>query len=365
MRVAPPRRVHLLAAARRHLLAPFALLSLGAVTLPACMTGPGAQSSDVKAKKLSCAPIQACDADLPDLGPARGFRHFGSKLAAAQFANHRGRDMFYNPGDDVWVMAKFAYGVTDKDLEDEDVDVYLDRGCGGSWEYLDTVRTSDGHQNPTIEGVADSGGRVFFRIPSEVKLEPGRHRFELVVAGDHTHTPVFVDIVPRGEPIVVSDVDGTLTSSENAEFGALLTGSLPDTHDGAPEVLQTLADKGYRVLYLTARPEYLLGRTREFLDQHGFPQGIVHTTLTMTGTTGDGARAYKTAELQAVGQRGLVPAWGFGNRDSDAQTYTTIGIRPASHCVLYQWDDPGLGCQRIESYQDLLGEIEALAPVCQ
>lgn len=350
-----------------HLRLPALVVSgLTAFTLAAgCSVAPPAESDDVKAKQFACAPIASCDAELPDFGPARGFRHTSSKLAALQFANHRGRDMFYNPGDDVWVMAKFAYGLTDKDLEDEDVDIWLDRGCAGGWEYLDTVRTSDGKQNPTVEGVADSGGRVYFKVPPSLKLAPGRHRFELVVGGDLTHTPVYVDVVPKGEPIVVSDVDGTLTSSENAEFGALLRGAIPDTHDGAPDALQALADKGYRIMYLTARPEYLLGRTREFLDAHGFPQGIVHTTLTMTGTTGDGARAYKTAELQAVGKRGLVPSWGFGNRDSDAQTYTTIGIKPTNHCVLYQWDDPGLGCRRIESYVDLLDEIDAQKRVCK
>lgn len=356
--------------ARRLLVAPLALFALAtsalaSMALAGCDAGPTSESAEIKAKKFACAPIQSCDAALPDLGAKRGFRHVGSKVAAIQFANHRGRDMFYNPGDDVWVMAKFAYGLVDKDLEDEDIDIYLDRGCGADWEYVDTTRTSDGKQNPTVEGVADSGGRVFFKVPQELKLAPGRHRFELVVAGDLSHTSVYVDIVPRGEPIVVSDVDGTLTSSENAEFGALLRGSIPETHDGAPDVLQALADKGYRVMYLTARPEYLLGRTRAFLETHGFPPGIVHTTLTMTGTTGDGARAFKTAELQAIGKRGLIPSWGFGNRDSDAQTYTAIGIKPVNHCVLYQWDDPGLGCRRIESYEDLLGEVDAAPGVCK
>lgn len=343
-----------------------AALTLAVAWLAAgCQSGPDTESADVKGKKFACAPIASCDAALPDFGEARGFRHTSSKITALQFANHRGRDMFYNPGDDVWVMAKFAYGVIDKDLVDEDIDIYLERGCGQSWELVDTVRTSSDDQNPTVEGVADTGGRVYFKVPKSLGLEPGRHRFELVVAGDLSHTSVYVDIVPKGEPIVVSDVDGTLTSSESAEFPALLTGRIPDTHDGAPDVLQALADKGYRVMYLTARPEYLLGRTREFLDQHGFPPGIVHTTLTMTGTTGDGARAFKTAELQAVGKRGLVPSWGFGNRDSDAQTYTKIGIKPTNHCVLYQWDDPGLGCRRIESYEDLLGEVDGLSRVCK
>jgi len=38
-------------------------------------------------------------------------------------------------------------------------------------------------------------------------------------------------------PLFVSDVDGTLTTSELAELGGILTGSTPDANDGAAEAL--------------------------------------------------------------------------------------------------------------------------------
>ena len=303
-----------------------------------------------------------CDEDAPDFGEGRGFRHTVSRITAATaFANHRGRDMLFNPGDDVWIMGKLAYGVVDKDLKDEDVDIWLQRDCGAAWEYVDTARSTKEGAHETIEGVEDTGGRVYFRVPEELELGPGRHRFELVVAGDGTHTSVYVDIVPEGQPIVVSDVDGTLTTNELIEFPAMLASATPPANRGAPEVLGALAARGYRVMYLTARPEYLGTRTHEFLAERGFPPGIVHTTLSKGGANGSAAAAFKTAELQAVGERGLVPTWGFGNRDSDAQTYDAIG---AETCVLFQWDDPGKGCRRIESYEDLLPEIEETGAVC-
>lgn len=321
---------------------------------------------DTQLSTPACVPLAAsCDAELPDLGEARGFAHTSSKLAAATgFANHRGRDMFYLPDDDVWVMGKFAYGLTDKDVVDEEVDIYLLRDCGDAWEYVDTVLTSDDGDNAKVEGVADTGGRIFYKLPKELALGPGRHRFELVLAGDNSHVPVYVDIVPRGTPLVVSDVDGTLTSSENAEFGALLTGSLPKANPGGPEVMQALADQGYRVMYVTARPETLTTRTRDFLDANGFPPGLVHTTLTLTGATGNAAAKYKKGELAMLASRGLVPEWGFGNRDSDAQTYTSSKV-DGDHCSLYQWDDPGLGCRRVDDYFSLVPEIQSAAPACE
>ena len=61
-------------------------------------------------------------------------------------------------------------------------------------------------------------GRYYFDIPAERQLAAGRHRVRLVVAGDGTSTDLFIDIVLPKTPIFVSDVDGTLTSSENVEF---------------------------------------------------------------------------------------------------------------------------------------------------
>ncbi len=331
----------------------------------ACTSEAQTIDHDTAVPTPACLPLApTCDATMPDLGAPRKLRHTLSKATVALAdPHHRGRDMFYGPGDDVWVMGKIAYGPTDKDLTDEEVDVYLLRDCGSEWEYVDTVLTTDDGDHATVEGVKDTGGRVYFEVPPELELGPGRHRFELVVAGDLSHVPVFIDVVPPGTPLVVSDVDGTLTSDEAAEFGALLLGTLPSPNPSAPDVLRALADRGYRVMYVTARPEVFTTRTREFLDENGFPPGIVHTTLTATGATGSAAAKYKTGELAMLADRGLVPEWGFGNRDSDAQTYTASDV-DGDRCVLYQWDDPGLGCRRVDDYADLVPEIESAEPAC-
>jgi phosphatidate phosphatase PAH1 len=185
-----------------------------------------------------------------------------------------------------------------------------------------------------------------------------------VVAGDLSSTDVYVDIVEPGTPVVVSDVDGTLTGKETEEFTALLTGDLPTTHESAPEVIRALSEKGYRVFYLTARPEFLGDRTREFLSQYGYPEGIMHTSLKTTGATGTAAADFKTEELAAIAKRGLVPTYAFGNTDSDAKAYFSSGITPADHRIFYQFDDREFGGRRIESYADILAEMQGAAQVC-
>lgn len=280
--------------------------------------------------------------------------------------NHRGRDLFVNPGQPQWVIAKFAYGVADKDLEDEDVDIFVQRDCGSSWEKLGTATTGGSRPLlPAAEGIEDGDGRVMFQIPKERELGPGKHRVRLVVAGDQSSVDLVLDVVPPKTPIFISDVDGTLTSSENVELIKLLTGDLPETHPGAPEALRALAEKGYRPIYVTARPEWLVPRTREFLELHGFPPGIIHTSTSITGAGfGASAAAFKVDELRALAAKGLVPSFGFGNMPSDSDAYASAAIEPADHRIFYQIDGDFTG-KRIESYTELLPTFTALPAVCK
>jgi hypothetical protein len=278
--------------------------------------------------------------------------------------NHRGRDLFVNPGDPQWIIAQFAYGTIDVDLDDELVDIYAQRDCGSGWEHLGTATTTKGNApHAMVEGVSDHGGRVYFQIPNDKRFGPGRHRVRLIVRGDQSFTELFIDVVPKGTPMFISDVDGTLTSSEHIEYAALLLGVLPATHEGAPEALRALAAKGYRPMYLTARPEPLVGRTREFLAKHGYPPGIVHTSTSLIGAPGQGgAAAFKSGEIAMLAQRGLTPAYAFGNKGTDSQAYATI--KPAANRFFYQIEGDFDG-RRIESYTELVPGFEALAPVCR
>jgi phosphatidate phosphatase PAH1 len=192
----------------------------------------------------------------------------------------------------------------------------------------------------------------------------GRHRVHMVVRGDLSTTDGFIEVVEPGTPIFLSDVDGTLTTFETEEFVDLLVGVLPDANPSAAAALSTLQEKGYHAMYLTARPEFLVERTREFVDVRGFPPGIIHTSLELEGALGAAAVAYKTGELAMLSGKGLVPTWVFGNTDSDAEAYDNAGIMPLDHRVFFQFTDPA-GGRRIESYSELLNEFAALPDLCE
>ncbi len=168
------------------------------------------------------SPAPACDTPPPDPGPELAWKGFFSSTIAAGIPSHRGRDLLLNPGDPQWVLGKFAYSAPpielDKDMHGEQVDIWLLRGCGDQWELLGSALTSDDGDNATVEGVKDTGGWIYFKIPADKALGVGIHRIHMVLRGDLTTADQIIEVAPPDTPMFVSDIDGTLTSSENAEF---------------------------------------------------------------------------------------------------------------------------------------------------
>lgn len=326
----------------------------------------GAGGSGGAGAATGCLPMPACNGALPNVGPKRSWKDtIGSTLITATgFDNHRGRDLVLLENEEQWVIGKFAYGVIDKDLKGEEVDIWLNRDCGATWEKLGTAITTpkDG-THPTVYDVTDSGGRVYYKIPAAKKLGLGRHRFRLVVAGDLSGADMYIEVVPPNTHYFVTDVDGTLTTKETEEYSALLTASVSDSNTDAPAALSLLAARGYRPMYLTARPEFLVGRTREFIKKHGYPLGVVRTT-TGLGALGSAAVGFKRPEVDGMTGKGLFVDYGFGNTDSDAEAFFLGNIQPASHRIMYRYTDGTHGSRRIEAYTELLSEFAALTNLC-
>lgn len=357
---------------RARLLASTALIALTAACTPSSDAAPSSTSAapalrasvakDVAsmatassaAPPIAIAPPSACDApfDLPT--PKGRFEHLrSSAVTKLGSARHRARDLLVPPAEAQWLIGKFAYGPLDKDLEDELVHVYVLRGCK-AWEELGQRRTSeDGSLAAAHEGADDSGGRVFFQVPQAKALALGRHRVRFVVEGDGSSADAIVEVRDASTQVFVSDIDGTLTGAEFEEFGALLDGALPSVHPDAAAALGKLAARGVLPVYVTARPEWLMGRTRELLDVNAFPRGIVLTTATTIGALGSVAKQFKSDVFARLKSRKFVPAWVFGNQPSDADAYEIFGI-PKDRRVYYQFTDEAHGGRRIESYGELL-----------
>jgi hypothetical protein len=317
-----------------------------------------------------CAARPACDAPLTAAGPARGWKHTQSKLIARSGKpRHRGRDLFTMVGAPQWVIGKFAYGAIDKDLADEEVDAFLLRGCGPTWEKIGTFVTSDDKRpaslHAAVDGVEDRGGRIFVDLAKSPRpLEVGRHRIRMIVAGDGTGTDQFIEVLPAGAKIVVSDVDGTLTSSETAVWSDIAEQGAPTANPGAADLMKVIASHGHYLFYLTARPDWLTEKTREWFTLRGFPPGILHTTLLAQGAFGPTAAAFKVAELEDLRRAtGLIPIFAFGNMPSDVDTYATAKIDAAS-CYFYQLTGQLKGGVAHDSYPKLVPTFAAMPDAC-
>jgi len=129
--------------------------------------------------------------------------------------------------------------------------------------------------------------------------------------------------------------------------------------------MSLLARKGYRPLYLTARPEWLSSTTRDWLAGKGFPPGIVHTTSISGGASGAAATTYKSNELALLASKGLKPGFAFGNTSSDADAYNDASILPLPDRIFYRYTDSAWNGRRIDDYGPLLSEWAALPPVCR
>ena len=312
---------------------------------------------------VSCDLRPSCLATLPEFGAKGKFRHTTSGWGGG--ANHRGRDLFLKPGQQQWALAKFAYGAPtpDNDLQDEDVDVWLLRDCGSSWEKVGTFVTTNDGEHTTEEGVVDSGGRIYVDLSSKltVPLGIGRHRLHYVVRGDLSQTDQYIEVLPESAKIVVTDIDGTLSSSESASWSEAFGGTPPGANAGAADVLTTLAKRGYYVFYLTARPEFFVQKTRDWLKDKGFPLGIVHTSFSHIGETGTSAIDFKTSELVMLKDKtGIVPTYGFGNTDSDTNSYDNAKITPAANRYFYKYNTDLKGGTYHDDYTKLVPGFEAL-----
>jgi hypothetical protein len=232
-------------------------------------------------------------------------------VTAAGAANHSGKDMFAKPDEASALPGKFTYGLISKDLQDEDVLVFLDN-CR-EWVSLGRFTT-------------DSDGRM--TAPAPV-LPAGVYEVRFQVGGDQSTTTSFLWVLPTGTRAVVSDIDATLTTSDSQVFRQILDGShIPETYPNAVELTKVHEERGYLVFFMTGRPYWLSDKTRGYLASRGFaigPLRVADSNTDILPTEGS-VGTYKLANLNALIAGGLVVDFAYGNATTDIYAYLGAGI---------------------------------------
>jgi hypothetical protein len=257
--------------------------------------------------------------------------------------NHRGQDVIVQVGNPQVLVGKFAYAFVDKDMHCEDVDIWIQREVPcGAWEHLGVARTTDNPDDSldcnnfgTRYGIEDDGGRVFFEIPDDVALPVGRYPIRMVLRGDLSIAAFDLVVVAPGTQAIVTDIDGTLTTSDNELITEVALAIFNETYqqEAYPEaerMVRTWADKGYLVVYATGRPDLLRKMTERWVEPR-FPPGPMHLTDTNAQVMPDneGVGTYKKEFFLYLKSQGLDIVAAYGNATTDIYAYAEAGIPKA------------------------------------
>lgn len=318
------------------------------------------------------------DTSTPDCQPRNPFtvsgattdwRHWSTSLVTLEGAsNHRGQDVVVAAGQPQRLIGKFAYGLLDDDLKDEDVELFyqVDPPCG-AWVSMGIMATTNDGDKGTLWGVADDGGRIYFELPSQHVRPIGRTPIRMVVQGDHTVAAFTLIVVEPGTQAVVFDIDGTLTTGDSELILDLATsiynGShVPEMYPGGPEVVWSWSDKGYLPIYLTGRPDMLRERSQQWLVDMGFPAGAVHLTDTngQALPTSGGVATYKREFIQKVQTEAQAEFYAaYGNASTDIEGFEGAGIDKARTFIIGA-NGGDSGTVAVTSYPEHLPTAQAM-----
>jgi hypothetical protein len=193
-------------------------------------------------------------------------------------------------------------------LPGEWVSLWTFDGTAKAWQTLGRAQTDD-------KGVYD--------FPSTGYTAPLGQPVYAMLEADGSCAAHFDYLYPAGTQVVVVDIDGTLTTSDSeliTQVGDV--NYTPAMMTAANTMLQLWAQKGYVVVYLTARAHLFRTETRGWLDQLQFPNGPV-----ITANVGNDAQTYKTLWLKRmIDDFGWVAVAAYGNAVTDVGAYAAAGI---------------------------------------
>jgi hypothetical protein len=187
-------------------------------------------------------------------------------------------------------------------------------------------------------------------LASCIAADPAASEPELVapidLEVDSADPPTYVPIGAEATPVelvrghlVATDIDETLTIS-NEEWERQVDDPAydPVMRPDASTLMQGYADKGYTVVYVTARWDGFElddGRsageaTTDWLVAHGFPvsDGTVYLAPD-EDPEGENVHEYKAGVLEDLERRGFAFDWAYGNAETDIEAFLDAGSDPS------------------------------------
>ncbi|MEJ7729175.1 MAG: HAD family acid phosphatase [Polyangiaceae bacterium] len=173
--------------------------------------------------------------------------------------------------------------------------------------------------------VTDDDGRYAITPATPVAAPLGQPVYAMLEA-DGSCAEHFDYLMPSGTKLILTDIDGTLTLSDDELFKQIDDGSYqPAENASAAALMNKWSEKGYQVIYLSARPHAFRAETRAWLEALGFPDGPLVTANALVFD--DSAREYKRAWVnRMLVDYGWAVEAAYGNATSDIDAYEDAGI---------------------------------------
>lgn len=286
---------------------------------------------------------------LPEL-KRQPFASLHNSLLAERYQPwHMVHDVLVASGQSARLVAKFDYDlVLHKDLQGERVRVWLFGTGMQAWEALGVH-------------VTDDDGKL------ELELAPrpvGDYRLHLQVEGDGSSAEGWLSVVDPGQEAVLFDIDGTLTLSDSEAYADYTGVRQATAYAQAAQTVTAYRDKGYRIIYLTARPYWVTRDGRDWLTQQGLPAWHYRTKMYGGFPTRRGTVEHKADYIRYLRQDvGLNIIRAYGNAATDITAYAEAGLAKQQTWIIGEHAGKE-GTQALqEDYRQHLRELVAPTPV--
>lgn len=167
-------------------------------------------------------------------------------------------------------------------------------------------------------GEAKTDGMGAAACTCDLPADATHYRAEARLGNELLKMDGLVFAFPRDRTVIVCDIDETISMTHYRELvfdrEDMASRPLPD----AAATLNELAGR-FGLVYLTARPGFLLEKTKRWLETNGFPRAAVITTPSLAQSIAvQGFKAQRIAHLRST--LGTV-AIGIGNAATDSEAY--------------------------------------------
>ena len=178
-----------------------------------------------------------------------------------------------------------------------------------------------------VLGEAISGEQGIARI-SHTPAEAGKHEITVALHSDSPYQGdegrILLLAIPEDRKILVSDIDHTVADISSLKFLTTRNEEVP-TLPGAPEALTKLSEK-YQVVYITARDDAFMRKTKKWLDIKKFPRAPVFF-WDFLGSPSQSHTRYKSEQISEIKKTWKGVEVGVGDRRGDAVAYIENGIK--------------------------------------